>query len=232
MERLGLDIRRLGTAMVVFGLVGVVVAGIVSLGLISGAVAARNLDERVAAEQARLTATLARLDSTMRQLVTTTGNAGATLATTSETLAGAGEVLGRVGDTAQDLSSSIDISILGNRPLASAAARFAQLADEVRAFQGDAVRLSGNLAVNAADVDDLAGELDLLREEMAALAARVAAFEATGELVSLLVGGILLVGLLVAWLAVAAAACTWAGLRLRRLGASAATAPPAPDPGA
>jgi hypothetical protein len=222
MERLGLDVRRIGTAMVAFGLVGMVIAGIVAVGLISGAVAARNLDERLVAEQARLVTTLARVDSTMQQLVTTTDNAGDTLATTSGTLVAAGDVLGRVGDTAQDLSTSIDISILGSRPLASASARFAELATEVRSFQGDAIRLSENLAVNAANVDDLATELDLLREEVAAVSARVAAFEATGELVSLLVGGILLLGLLVAWLAVAAAGCAWLGLRLRRLGADAA----------
>jgi hypothetical protein len=222
MERLGLDVRRIGTAMVAFGLVGMVIAGIVAVGLISGAVAARNLDERLVTEQARLVTTLARVDSTMQQLVTTTDNAGDTLATTSGTLVAAGDVLGRVGDTAQDLSTSIDISILGSRPLASASARFAELATEVRSFQGDAIRLSENLAVNAANVDDLATELDLLREEVAAVSARVAAFEATGELVSLLVGGILLLGLLVAWLAVAAAGCAWLGLRLRRLGAAAA----------
>lgn len=216
----------MGTAMVAFGLVGMIIAGVVAAGLISGAVAARNLDERLAAEQARLVTTLARVDSTMRQLVTTTDNAGNTLATTSGTLAGAGEVLGRVGDTAQELSTSIDISILGSRPLASASARFAELAVEVRAFQGDAQRLAENLSVNAADVDDLAIELDLLREEVAAVSARVAAFETTGELVSLLVGGILLVGLLVAWLAVAAAGCAWVGLRLRRIGAAADSRPP------
>jgi hypothetical protein len=158
----------------------------------------------------------------MQQLVTTTDNAGDTLATTSGTLVAAGDVLGRVGDTAQDLSTSIDISILGSRPLASASARFAELATEVRSFQGDAIRLSENLAVNAANVDDRATEVDLLREEVAAVSARVAACEATGELVSLLVGGILLLGLLVAWLAVAAAGCAWLGLRLRRLGADAA----------
>ena len=212
--------------MVVFGLVGMVIAGVVALGLISGAVAARNLDERLAAEQARLVTTLGRLDGAMGKLVTATDNGGNTLTTTSETLAGAGEVLGRVGDTAQELSTSIDISILGSRPLASASARFAELAVEVRAFQGDAVRLSENLAVNAADVDDLAGELDLLREEVAAVSARVAAFETTGELVALLVGGILRVGLLVAWLAVAAAGCAWFGLRLRRVGSAAASGSP------
>jgi len=220
----------MGTAMVVFGLVGMVIAGVVALGLISGAVAARNLDERLAVEQARLVTTLERLDGAMRKLVTATDNGGSTLTTTSETLAGAGEVLGRVGDTAQELSTSIDISILGSRPLASASARFAELAVEVRAFQGDAVRLSENLAVNAADVDDLAAELDLLREEVAAVSARVAAFETTGELVSLVVGGILLVGLLVAWLAVAAAGCAWIGLRLRRIGTAApASGPPASE---
>ena len=51
------------------------------------------------------------------------------------------------------------------------------------------------------------------------LAARVDAFDQAGEIVALLVGGIILGGILVAWLALAAAFCAWAGWRLRKLAA-------------
>jgi hypothetical protein len=217
MDMLGLDVRRLGTGLVVFGLVGMLVAGLVAVGLVGGALAARNLDERLAAEQARLVQSLERVDSTMARLVTTTANGATTLTTTSETLGSAGDVLGRLGDTAEELSTSIDISIFGSRPLAGAAARFGELAVQARIFEQDAVRLSDNLAVNATDADALAGEIELLRGELESVATRVAEAEATGEIVRLLVGATLLLAALAGWLAVAGALCAWLGLRLRRV---------------
>ncbi|MEO5965634.1 MAG: hypothetical protein ABIR11_09225 [Candidatus Limnocylindrales bacterium] len=230
MEWLGLDLRRLGTAMLAFGVVGVLIAGIMAVGLIGGAIAARNLDDRLTEDQASLVAALGRVDATMAQVVTTTGNAAATLHTTSETMDSAASVLGQVGDTAQELSTSIDINILGNRPLAGAATKFADLAIEVRGFEEHAGALAQDLSLNSVDVGHLATEIDGLRSEVRSLTARIEAFEATGEVVGLLVGGILLLGLLVAWLAVAAAFCAWAGLRLRRLATAAATtADPTPD---
>ena len=51
------------------------------------------------------------------------------------------------------------------------------------------------------------------------LADRVDAFDQAGEIISLIVGGIILGGILVAWLAIAAAFCAWAGWRLRKIGA-------------
>ena len=41
----------MGTTLLVFGVIGMVIAGIVAAGLIGGAIAARNLDERLAAER-------------------------------------------------------------------------------------------------------------------------------------------------------------------------------------
>jgi outer membrane murein-binding lipoprotein Lpp len=227
MDWLGVDLRRMGTALLVFGIVGMVVAGIVAAGLIGGAIAARNLDDRLAAERVRLVRTLDRVDSAMAQTATTIDNAGATLATTSETLASASSVLGQVAATSEDLSTSLDFSILGSQPLAGTAQKFGELAVQVRGFGAKAQALSDDLAVNAGDTGALATEIDGLRDELARLTARIDSFEATGELVGLLVGGILLLGLLVAWLAVAGAGCAWFGLRLRRLGTTVVALPTA-----
>ena len=234
MTWLGIDLRRMGTGLLVFGVVGMIVAGIVAVGLAAGAIAARNLDERVAADQARLVQTLERIDATMAQTVTTIGNAGSTLTTTSETIGSAADVLGRVAETSDELSQSLDISILGSRPLQGAATRFGQLAVDARAFQDKAAALASNLGVNAGDTAALADRVDELRAEVSSLETRIASFEVTGQLVSFLVGGILLLSLLVAWLAVAGAGCAWFGYRLRRLGAEVAAAPPRnmpPTPG-
>jgi methyl-accepting chemotaxis protein len=232
MSWLGIDLRRMGTALLVFGIIGVIVAGLVAVGLIGGAIAARNLDERLATDQARLAQTLSRVDATMAQTVTTIGNAGTTLSTTSETLTSAGDVLGRVADTSDTLSSSLGaISILGAQPLRTAGERFAELATDARAFQEKADALATNLGTNAGDTGALADRIDELRGEVTSLQDRVASFEATGEIASLLFWGSLLLGLLAAWLATAGGACAWVGLRLRRMGTEVVEAAVEPGPG-
>jgi hypothetical protein len=232
MSWLGIDLRRMGTALLVFGVLGVVIAGLVAIGLFGGAIAARTLDDRLTADQARLVQTLARVDATMAQTVTTVGNAGTTLTTTSETLQSAGEVLGRVADTSEALSASLGaISILGAQPLQSAGERFADLATDARAFEDKADALATNLGTNAADTGALSDRIDELRGEVTSLQERVARYQATGEIASLLFWGSLLLGLLAAWLATAGAACAWVGLRLRRIGTEVVEAAVEPGPG-
>ena len=75
MEWLGVDRRRLGTGMLVFGLAGMVIAGIVAVALVMGAFAARDLDERLAADQARIAQSLERLSGTMESLAATVSRA-------------------------------------------------------------------------------------------------------------------------------------------------------------
>ncbi|MEW6224161.1 MAG: hypothetical protein AB1627_05985 [Chloroflexota bacterium] len=216
MDGLGIDRRRLGTGLLAFGLVGVVLAGLVGAGLIGGAIAARNLDDRLSASQAQLVLTLERVTGTVDRVASTTGNGSQTLLTTSETVRSAGAVLGRLAGISDELSTSLDIAILGQRPLAGAAARFGELAGDVRAVQADTDRLATRLGANAVDVSALATDITRLNVQLETMTARVKGFDQAGEIIGLLVAGILLVGLLAAWLAVAAAICAWVGWRLRR----------------
>jgi hypothetical protein len=64
-----------------------------------------------------------------------------------------------------------------------------------------------------------------MQQDLTTITDQVAEFDRAGEIVSLIVGGIALGGLLVAWIAIAAAFCAWAGWRLRRLAAASAGAP-------
>src|SRR5690606_12974049 len=110
MEWLGVDRRRLGTGMLVFGLAGMVIAGIVAVALVMGAFAARNLDDRLAADQVRIAQSLDRLSTTMASLAATTDNAGATLGTTSEALQDAEAILESAEAALQALADALDIS--------------------------------------------------------------------------------------------------------------------------
>ncbi len=227
MEWLGINRRRLGTGMLVFGLAGMVMALVVTVTLILGAVAARDLDTRLEADQATIAGSLTRLSVTMESLAITTQNAGATLETSSETLTDARDVLERTTTTLVSLADSLNIDIFGSRPLAKAAENLAELARTLATFEGKAEALALNLHQNAADVTVMTDQIRQLKVQVNELASRIAGFDRIGEMVNLLLGGIVLAALLTAWVGVAGGFCAWVGWKLRRIGAADGVTAPA-----
>ena len=163
-------------------------------------------------------------------LATSTAHAGATLNTTGALIDEAGLVIQDLAGVSDELANNLGFSVLGQQPLAGAAGKFRDFSVRLKAFQGMTGGLSDNLATNADDLTTLTAEIKQIGSTTADLAARVDAFDQAGEIVSLMVGGIILGGLLVLWLAIAAAFCAWAGWRLRKV--AAAEARRAPRPGA
>ncbi|HYO42209.1 MAG TPA: hypothetical protein VES19_03340 [Candidatus Limnocylindrales bacterium] len=218
MEWLGINRRRLGTGMLVFGLAGMVMAAIVAVALVLGAFAARDLDERLEADQARIAASLTRLSVTMDSLAITTQNAGTTLQTSSETLLEAGQVLESASTSLVSLAEALDVTILGNRPFAKASENLAELARTIGGFEGQATTLALNLHQNSTDVAVMTDQIRQLKTQVNELASRITGFDRIGEMVGLLIGGIVLAALLTAWVGIAAAFCAWVGWKLRRIG--------------
>jgi hypothetical protein len=62
----------------------------------------------------------------------------------------------------------------------------------------------------------MAGQIRTAKTQASELAASIVAFDQIDQIVGLLIGGIVLGGLLTAWVAAAAGACAWVGWRLRR----------------
>jgi methyl-accepting chemotaxis protein len=230
MEWLGIDRRRLGTGLLVFGLAGMVMATIVAVALVLGAFAARDLDERLAADQARIAASLTRLTVTMESLATTTENAGTTLQTSSDSLADARGVLESASTTMVSLADALNIEIFGSRPFAKASENLAELARTIASFEGRAETLALNLHQNAADAAVMTDQIRQLKGQVNELATRISSFDRIGEMVNLLLGGIVLAALLTAWVGIAGGFCAWVGWRLRRIGAAdeAGNAPSTP----
>ena len=217
MDWLGIEARRLGTGMLVFGLVGLVIAAILGVGLILGAFAARDLDTRLEADRIRIADSLHQVSDSMTSLASTTGHAGDTLRTSSQTLAEAKAVLESAASSARALSESLNVSILGSQPFANASARLAELATTITSFEGKADALAANLDQNATDAADMARKIGAMQAEVDTLATRVEDFDRIGEIVNLVLGGIVLGALLTAWVAVGAAFLAWSGWRLRRV---------------
>jgi hypothetical protein len=215
MDLLGINPRRLGASLMVFGLIGVLLAGALAVGLIGGALAARDLDERLQEDQARVVTTLNLVTITLESVATTMDNASSTLGTSGQTITHAAEVLGNVANVTGELANALNIEIFGLRPLEVPAQLFADLDNQIRTFYEDFDSLAQNFDTNATDTTALAEQFRQMSTYVDEFAVRIASFDRTREIVGLIVGGILLVGLLDAWLAVAAAACMWVGWRLR-----------------
>ena len=181
MEWLGVERRRLGTALLAFGLIGVVLAGIIAGGLIAGGIAARNLDDRISADQVKLSLSLHRITTSIDKLATTTDHAAATLNTTSALIDESGAVIQDLAGVSDELSNNLGFNILGQQPLAGAAARFKDFSARLRTFQGMTGGLSDNLATNADDLTSLTGEVQQIGAMTQDLAARVDAFDQAGR---------------------------------------------------
>ena len=216
MDSLGVAPRRLGSVLLVVGIVGVLLAGIVAVGLIAGAYAARNLDDRFQADQARVAGALDRLTAVVASVQAGATNASVTLATASETVSDAGVLSSELAAISDGLAQALEIDILGTRPFSGVSPRFRDLGVRARLLSEDAGDLAEDLATNSGDVSSLAADIGTIETQVAELADRVSDFDRTDEIAGLLTGAILLGGLLVAWLAVAAGLCAWIGWRLRR----------------
>jgi methyl-accepting chemotaxis protein len=218
MEWLGVDRSRLGTALLLFGVIGMVLAAVIAAGLVGGAISARNLNDRLQSEQVQLVEMLGRLNDSVDHLATSTDNAGQTLRTTQAVVEAVGGVASGLGSTASRLGSALDVNILGQRPFAGAAESLGSVSTQLDTLGTQVTALATNVETNADDMSQVAVRVREMSQDLKTITDRIEAFDRTGEVVSLIVGGILLGGLLVAWIAIAAAFCAWVGWRLRHIG--------------
>jgi hypothetical protein len=215
MTLLGIERRRAGTALLVFGVIGIVLAGVIALALVGTAIATRDLDARLEADQVRLAETLDELAVTTAAAVRSIENASATLGTSATSVDHAREVLDELASATDSLADSLGITIFGNQPFAGTAQRFRTFSDRVRVFSEDATGIATSLTTNSDDLTALAERVTLMEDQLNNYAERVAGSERIGQIGTWIALSVLLGGLLAAWLAVAAGACAWVGWRLR-----------------
>ena len=215
MTLLGVDRRRAGNALFAFGVVGVLLAGVITLALVGTAMATRGLDERLQADQARLADTLDELSVTTAAAVRSIENASATLDRTGASVQDARDVLEELASASDSLADSLGITIFGNQPFAGAAQRFRTFSDRVRVFSEDATGIADAVTTNSEDMGRLAERVALMETQLSDYAERVAESERIGQIGTWIALSVLLGGLLAAWLAIAAGACAWVGWKLR-----------------
>jgi C4-dicarboxylate-specific signal transduction histidine kinase len=216
MTVVGVERRRAGTALLVFGVIGVLLAGVIALALVGTAIATRDLDERLEADQARLAETIDELAVTTASATRSMQNASTTLETAGSAVLDARDVLDDLAASTDSLADSLGITILGNQPFAGTAQRFRTFSERVRVFSEDASGIATALSTNSADMATLAERVALMETQLNSYAERIAESERIGQIGTWIAVSVLLGGLLAAWLAVAAAACAWVGWQLRK----------------
>ena len=221
MEWLRVDRRRLGAAMLVFGLAGFALAAVVGGTLVAGGLAVRDLDAQIADAESRMGASLTRLTLTMDGIAQSIDDASSTQATSRDGVARAATALGGVADTADVLAGDMGVTIAGQQPLAGAASSLLGLETRLRGIQAEATTLAGNLDLGTTGITEIARQVREMRTQFAELAGTFAGFADTRGVVSVALGGIALAGLLTAWQAVLSLAIAWAGWRLRHHSRSA-----------
>jgi hypothetical protein len=213
---LGVPARRLGNGMVAFGVVGLVVTVVLAVAWLGGFVALQDLDDRLEADReavaTALTNTATLMDSTAAALEDVTasmGNMGAALTDASD-------LLDRLATTTDSLATSLNVSILGQRPFAGAAENLESIASDLETFAGHSAALAEDLETLEPSLGTLAGDLRTVQESVATLATRVQDFGGIERLVGVVRLYVLLSAALAVWLAVLAGGCIWAGRQLQQ----------------
>ena len=214
--------RRLGSALLGFGAIGLVLivtlAILVGLSLDGLGRAAADLAQSRTEAVGMLEPAAAALD----RAATSAANAGSSLTSASMAARRAADLTTRLASAFDGLALLGSFEILGARPFGSLTGEFALVATEARALSTDltttAAALDSNVADSAAvatELRALADQLEQLQESMGGSDSAPATDPATAE--TLLRVALAVILALLAWLAVPAIAAIEIGRRWRRI---------------
>jgi hypothetical protein len=207
--------RGLGTFLVGFGLVGIILAGALAATAGGAAIATGGLDEQLATQRTALAATVRDASFGVGKAAVTIANIGGTLDTTETVLRDTSDALDDLATAADDLAASLDISILGQRPFEDAASSLATFADRLASYADGVEALASDLVANQADLEDAEEQLRALQTRLDTLAEDIEAGTGLETLVAGLTVALWLLAAVAAWAAVGGATCAWVGWRLR-----------------
>lgn len=224
---LGLPARRLGTGLVWFGVVGLVLTTVMVVAWLGGLVAMRDLDDRLETDRQDTAISLVQAAALMGSSATALEDASASLGGVQEALDDAARLLDRLATSTGELADALNVTILGQQPFAGTSQSFEDVSGDLDILATHAETLATEVETLDPDLEVVAANLRTVETSIRALAYRVNSFGGVEDLVGLMRGYALLSALLAAWLASLAAACVWAGRQLQRADAalSAASTP-------
>lgn len=207
--------RRVATALIWFGVVGLVLSAAMAISLLVGLGAVGDLDQRVDTNRLAMAEALDQgtqlLDGTASTLESTTSSLESVRATVDDTA----QLLGQLESSTRELVSALGVNILGQRPFANVARSFEGIADQLAVSADDAASVVQEIDNLQPDLGRVADDLRSVRASVSTLATRTTDFDDLGNLIGLARLFALLWALVSLWLAALAAGCIWLGRQLR-----------------
>jgi len=164
--RLGL--ARLATALIVYGIIGLIAAAIGFVALIAASGRIGSLGDRIVSEAVSLDAIIVRTADVLDDAAATAASFGPTVAQTSATVRDAASAVHDIGPRLLDLETQADaIEIFGSRPVAPLGQLFGKIASDISGLDeqldGIATEMGRNEAALTANAASLRTLADLVR---------------------------------------------------------------------
>lgn len=206
--------RALAVGLTAYGVSGLIILVIVTSGVLRGLDQVGELTLAIEQQRVSLSAALDAADRTMGSTATALAGVNGSLAEAQVSLTQVATLAADLSSTMGTLASALNVTILGSQPFAETSAGFSRAAIALQTVAGELGRTSAALGSNATDV--LAVESELLRLQASVAAVRDGLGDVSGTAVSGADVGTLrlVIGALLAWLAVQAIAAAVVGVVL------------------
>lgn len=208
--------KRIGAALVAYGIVGTILAFMVAGAGLYGAVRLDDAVSRVEAQRAELAATVGAAADALASVVSTVEASRPGIDRLTSMTGQLSGVAGDIATAANDLAGRMDVSVLGFQPFAGLGAQMSAIGSQVGGVAADLEAIGPAVAAVADGTAGISASLVTLQARLAAVSERIDAlgpFDQTGRILAI---GLVLIVLLDLWLAIPAVTAIVVGRRLRR----------------
>jgi hypothetical protein len=213
--RPGPERRRAGTALLAYGLVGLLLLGGLAVAVVGAGIMGRDGFTRLDDTIDEVVAVLDSTAASLQQAEVTLTGVGTSLEATADVLAEAAVLTGIASDGAATLADTAgSFGVLGQRPLDGMVEPLLEAGESLDRLGVSLAEASASLDVNADDIRALGERLGTLAENLTVVRDRIAGVDTQLGGAAAVVIGVVLV--MLGWLAVPALAATWIGRRWRR----------------
>ena len=216
--RLRPGLRRLGTALILYGAIGVAIAvlGLDALVWLSGRVG--SFADRTGAQVTTIVETLERTSTALAEASTSATSFGGTLDRTGPAVRQVAQAIGNLRGNFRSIEDQLGgVQVLGSQPFGNVAGQFGQMATDLDGLDTQLGLIAGDLEGNRSALAANAESLAAIGSRLTRIAAEVrdgTVGDGLGDLRSV---ATLLGLLLVAWVALPAIGALWLGWWLRRV---------------
>jgi len=209
--------RRLGLALVAYGIVGLVLAVTVATAGILAALRTDDAMARLEAQRTELVAAVATTTDLVGTLADTLDQARPGLEQVTVSAGRLSALSDQISTTADELAGRLDVQILGLQPFAGLGVQVRGIAEQTRGLQGDLATIAPAITAASEGTGRIADGLRTLETRLTTLEGTIGALGPFDEYGRWLFIGLVLVVLLDIWLAIPAALAIVVGRRLRRV---------------